>query len=78
MLVRERLDRFLVFASWLSKVPFLLLEVVHQASFDHDVIILDTMGKKPRNVKTNSRLLFRFEKCRAKDVDAKNIIEEAW
>lgn len=45
-LVRERLDRFLLSMSWLTTVPFLASFVVHQANSDHDLVVLDTLGRK--------------------------------
>lgn len=44
-LVKERLDRFLVSVNWLQKVPFLSLKVVCQVCFDHDVMVLNTLGR---------------------------------
>lgn len=62
-LVKERLDRYLVFANWIQKAPFLSTSVLRQASSNHDVIILDTIGRRPRNGSVDLRLSFRFEEC---------------
>lgn len=76
-LVKERLDCYLVFASWLRKVPFLSSTLLRQANFDHDVIILDTMGRRPRDGRVDSRVLFRFEECWAQYTDVKMVIKGA-
>lgn len=47
-LVKERLDSFLVSASWLRNVHFLSSNVLCQACLDHDVILLDSSSRKPR------------------------------
>lgn len=77
-MVKEHLDRFLVSTSWLCKVPFLSSEVVRRASSDHDAIILDTMGRKPKKTQTDLRLFFLFEECWARDTEAKNIVNDTW
>lgn len=76
-LVKGRIDRFLVSSSWLSEVPFLASEVVREAESDHDFIILDVEGRKPRGCCKDPRLQFHFEECWAKDKEAKKVIKEA-
>lgn len=51
VLIKERLKRFLVSSNWLQNVPFLASKVIHQAISDHDVIVLDTMGRRPKATK---------------------------
>lgn len=77
-LVHERLDRFFVSSSWLKNVSVLATDLIRQANSDHDVVVLDTMGRRPKGGTRDPRLLFRFEECWAKDVDAKRVIKDAW
>lgn len=76
-LVKECLDRFLVLANWLRKVPFLSTTVLRQASSDFDAILLDTVGRRSRDVRIDARLAFRYEDCGAQNVEAKLVIKEA-
>lgn len=62
-MVKERLDKFFVSSSWLHDLPFLASDVIHQASSDHDVVVLDTLGHILREWRRDSRLLFHFEAC---------------
>lgn len=77
-LVKERLDRFVASLGWLRLCPFLSSDVYRQAHFDHDVIILDTLGRKPKDMVRDLRLSFHFEACWAKDRGTKEIIMEVW
>ncbi|PPD76368.1 hypothetical protein GOBAR_DD26706 [Gossypium barbadense] len=56
--VKERLNRFLVSASWLGRVSFLSTQVLCQTSSDRDAILLDTLGRKPRDDMKDPRLSF--------------------
>ncbi|PPR87341.1 hypothetical protein GOBAR_AA33348 [Gossypium barbadense] len=58
--VKERLDRFVISASWVEKVPFTSTEVVRQSCSDHDAIFLDSRGHKPIDDVRNPRLFFKF------------------
>lgn len=62
-LVQDRVDRFFVSMSWLSKVPFLASYVIHQANSDHDLVVLDTLGRMPKEGRKDPRLHFRYEAC---------------
>lgn len=77
-LVKERLDRYLVSTSWIGKVPFLFTTVLRQASSNHDVIILEIMGRRLREGRVHPKLSFHFEECWAHDRDAKGVIKDAW
>ncbi|KAH1063836.1 hypothetical protein J1N35_028823 [Gossypium stocksii] len=65
-------------ANDVKRFPFLETKVIQQACFDHDAIILDTEGRKPRENIKGPRLCFKFENCWAKDKEAKMIIKAAW
>lgn len=77
-LVWERLDRFLVLTSWLSSVPFLASYIVCQANSDHNLVVLDTLGRMLKEERKDPKLYFQYENCWAKEEEAKRIIEEAW
>lgn len=62
-LVKERTYRFLVLTNWLGDAPFLLSNVMGQASSDHDVILLNTLGQKLREDLHDPRLSFIFKAC---------------
>lgn len=76
-MVKERFDRYLVSANWLRKVPPLATTILRQANSDHDLIILDTIGRKPRKGRVDPRLGFCFKECWTHDRDAKEIIKVA-
>lgn len=48
----------LSFYQLLNKVPFLASNVIRQAHSDHNLIILDMLGKHPKNEPRDSRLRF--------------------
>ncbi|MBA0626906.1 hypothetical protein Godav_004486, partial [Gossypium davidsonii] len=58
--LRDRLGRFLVFASWIGRVPFFSSSVLRQTCSDHDVV-LDTMGRKLREEMRDPRLSFGID-----------------
>ncbi|KAG8482208.1 hypothetical protein CXB51_026860 [Gossypium anomalum] len=76
--VKERLDRFFISDNNLECFPFMATKVIRQSASDHDAILLDTEGRKPKEHITDSRLKFRYDVCWAKDTEAKNIIKKAW
>ncbi|PPD70334.1 hypothetical protein GOBAR_DD32787 [Gossypium barbadense] len=47
-MIKERLDRFFTLVSVIENFPFMATYVVRQTNFDHDVIVLDTWGRKPK------------------------------
>ncbi|KAK8370228.1 hypothetical protein V6Z12_A01G163600 [Gossypium hirsutum] len=49
-----------------------------QTHSDHDAIIWDMWGSKPKEYPRDQRLCFRFEKCWAMDSEAKNLISSEW
>lgn len=75
-LVKERLDRFFVSTSWLDNNPFLASSVIKQANSDHDVVMLDTLGRVPKAGMKDPRLLFRYEACWSNDGDAKEVVKD--
>lgn len=38
-------------------------EVIRQANSDHDVNVLDTLGRKPMEEWRDPRLMFRYKEC---------------
>ncbi|KAA3461966.1 reverse transcriptase [Gossypium australe] len=72
-MVKERLDRYLISANAIDNFSF-----VETNMSDHDVIMLDTLGHKPRENFRAPRLLFKYDLCWAKEKDAKNVIKAAW
>ncbi|TYH19505.1 hypothetical protein ES288_A05G357100v1 [Gossypium darwinii] len=74
----ERIDMFISSVSVAEKFPFISTKVVRQTQSDHDAIILDLWGRKPKDYPNDKRLCFKFDVCWAGDVEAKNVIERAW
>ncbi|PPD79094.1 hypothetical protein GOBAR_DD23981 [Gossypium barbadense] len=72
------LDRFLSSVSLIEKFPFMASSVVRQTKSDHDAIILDMWGCKPKEFPKEPRLCFKFDGCWATDREAKSIISSAW
>lgn len=62
---------------WLRQHPFLSSNMLQQAHFNHDAILLDALGRKPMDSTKDLRLSFQFETCWAKDKEAKDVICEA-
>lgn len=62
-LVKEHLNCFLVSENWLRKVPFLSMIVLHQESSDHEVILLDIVGRRSKDWRIDARLAFHYEDC---------------
>ncbi|MBA0772299.1 hypothetical protein Gotri_007708 [Gossypium trilobum] len=77
-LVKRRLDRFVMSANAISNLPLIVTNVIRQDKSDHDAVMMDTMGRKPREDLKDPRLFFKFDACRAKDRVAKDIIKIAW
>ncbi|TYI30108.1 hypothetical protein ES332_A05G362000v1 [Gossypium tomentosum] len=77
-LIKQRIDRFISSGSVAEKFPFISTKVVRQTQSDHDAIILDLWGRKPKDYPNDKRLCFKFDVCWAGDVGAKNVIERAW
>ncbi|TYH09201.1 hypothetical protein ES288_A07G076600v1 [Gossypium darwinii] len=77
-MVKERLDRFVFSSTACNAFLYIDTNVISQTSPDHEVIMLDTLGKKPKEKKDNPRLFFRFEVCWARDEKAKKIIKDSW
>ncbi|KAK5835665.1 hypothetical protein PVK06_011359 [Gossypium arboreum] len=77
-LVKERIDRFLMSTNAINKFPFIATNIIRQANSDHEEVMLDTLGQKPKVDIKDPRLFFKFDVCWAKDSKAKNIIKRAW
>lgn len=58
-------------------VPFLASNFFHRANSNHDIIVLNTMGGRPKDNKRDTWLLFCYEAYWAKGCDAKGVIKEA-
>ncbi|KAK8260280.1 hypothetical protein V6Z12_D13G111600 [Gossypium hirsutum] len=69
---------FIGSTSWVEKMFFLSIEVVRQSCLDHDAILLDSVGRKPKDHFKDPRFLFKFEACWAKDRDTKKLIKRVW
>ncbi|PPS10987.1 hypothetical protein GOBAR_AA09658 [Gossypium barbadense] len=76
--VRERLDHFLMSANDVNNFPFLETRVIRQSNSDHDVIFLDTEGRRPRDSLRNPKICFKYDVCWPRNEEAKKIIKEAW
>ncbi|KAG8491842.1 hypothetical protein CXB51_015103 [Gossypium anomalum] len=66
-LVKERLDRLVISSNSASIFPFIDAVVIRQTKSDHDTVLLDTLGKKPKEKRRDPRLAFRYNVCWAKD-----------
>ncbi|PPD86334.1 hypothetical protein GOBAR_DD16728 [Gossypium barbadense] len=64
--------------SYLSNHIYSITNVIKQTKSDHDVIMLDTLGTKPKEKQKDPRLFFKFDACWAKDKRAKEIIKNVW
>ncbi|TYJ27776.1 hypothetical protein E1A91_A07G212200v1, partial [Gossypium mustelinum] len=76
-LVKERLDRFVISDEFMEKMSFLTSQIVRQSRFDHEAILLDMYGSKPRDKRVDHRAWFRYN-CWAQEQEAKDIIKRAW
>ncbi|XP_016667359.1 uncharacterized protein [Gossypium hirsutum] len=76
--IKERLDRFVTTVSMIEKYPFMTSKVVRQTQPDHDAIIWDMWGSKPKEYPRDQKLCFRFEECWATNSKAKSIISSKW
>ncbi|PPR92754.1 hypothetical protein GOBAR_AA27921 [Gossypium barbadense] len=74
-LVKERLDRFAISEVAMEKMPFLLANIVRQSKPDHEVILMDTNGSKPKDKGVDHRVWFRYDPCWGKEDEAKDIIK---
>ncbi|KAK8356489.1 hypothetical protein V6Z12_A05G357100 [Gossypium hirsutum] len=77
-LVKERIDRFLSSVSLVENFPFIATKMVRQSQSDHDEILLDLWGRRPKDHPNDHRLSFKFDVCWADDREAKKIIGSAW
>ncbi|KAL1059888.1 hypothetical protein V6Z11_1Z145000 [Gossypium hirsutum] len=77
-LIKKRLDRFISSVLVIESFPFIATKVVRQTQSDHDAIILDLWGRKPKECPKDNRLSFKFDVWWAGDVEAKDVIDRAW
>ncbi|KAA3485063.1 reverse transcriptase [Gossypium australe] len=77
-LVKERLDRFLVSEDVVEKMLFMETKVVRQSKSDHDAILMNTEGNKPRERGTYQKQCFRYDMCWAKEKEVIDIINRIW
>ncbi|PPS05599.1 hypothetical protein GOBAR_AA15052 [Gossypium barbadense] len=61
-LVNERLDRFLISKDMVEKMPFLTTKVVRQSKFDHEAIIMNTIGSKLGKKYSDPKACFKYDK----------------
>lgn len=59
-LVKEHLDLFVMSSNAACIFPFIDANVIRQTESDHKAMLLDTMGKKPKEKQRNPRLSFRL------------------
>ncbi|MFQ6629178.1 hypothetical protein Gotur_008176 [Gossypium turneri] len=62
----------------IENFPYMATSVVRQTKFDHDAILLDMWGHKPKDQLKDPRLCFKYDECWAKDREAKEITNNAW
>ncbi|KAK5833747.1 hypothetical protein PVK06_017601 [Gossypium arboreum] len=74
-LVKKRLDRFVMAANTFSVFPFIEANVIRHTKSDHDVVLLDTLVRKPKEKQKDPRLSFKFNACWANDKRANEIIK---
>ncbi|KAK5802560.1 hypothetical protein PVK06_030162 [Gossypium arboreum] len=77
-LVKERLDRFVVLDVFMEQLPFLTSYIIRQSKSDHEAIMMDTNGSKPKEKRANNRFWFRYDTCWAEEQDLKDIITSIW
>ncbi|KAG4148582.1 hypothetical protein ERO13_D05G293550v2, partial [Gossypium hirsutum] len=77
-LIKERLDRFFVSNAFIGNLPFLTSNIVRQSKSDHEAILLDLFGCKPKENCNDPRVRFRYDICWAKEQEARDIVSKAW
>ncbi|MBA0696892.1 hypothetical protein Goari_003412, partial [Gossypium aridum] len=77
-LIKERLNRFFVSNAFIRTLPFLTSNIVRQSKSDHEAILLDLFGCKPKEKCNNPRVCFRYDICWAKEQEARDIVSKAW
>ncbi|KAB2025296.1 hypothetical protein ES319_D06G140800v1, partial [Gossypium barbadense] len=76
-LVKERLDRFLMYANAINKFPFIAINIIRQANSDRDAVMLGTIGRKPKADIKDLKLFFKFDVCWSRDTEGKDIIKKS-
>lgn len=71
--IQERLDRVVANGDWRLKFPRATLKDLPHTSFDHAMILLDTLGEQ--NVGPHQ---FRFESFWTRNPDSVNVVKSAW
>ncbi|PPD67367.1 hypothetical protein GOBAR_DD35745 [Gossypium barbadense] len=77
-LVKERLDRFVISDVIMEKMPFLASYVVRQSKSDHEAILMDLFGNKSQDKGNDPKIFFRYNRCWAKEREARDIISGIW
>lgn len=77
-MIRETLDRFLASVSMIENFPFMATRVLRQTKSDHNAILMELQGHKPKDHSKDPRLCFKFDDCWANDREAKNVVSNAW
>ncbi|MBA0587244.1 hypothetical protein Gorai_000376 [Gossypium raimondii] len=70
-MVKERLNCFMISASDITNFPFIETKVIHQSNSDHDAIVLDTIGCKPREGSRDLRFRFKYDNGGTADIMGK-------
>ncbi|KAA3470679.1 reverse transcriptase [Gossypium australe] len=76
--IKERLDCFLVSDDIVNNMPFIKTTVVRQSKSDHDAILMDTVGSKPREQGGDPKHWFRYDTCWSKEKEAEEIVSSIW
>ncbi|KAK8328760.1 hypothetical protein V6Z11_A11G272000 [Gossypium hirsutum] len=77
-LVKERLDRFVASENMLEKLPFLASYIGCQSKSDHEAIMLDKDGSKPKKERSGHRVWFQYDTCWADEQELKDILTSIW
>ncbi|XP_012435427.1 uncharacterized protein LOC105762053 [Gossypium raimondii] len=77
-LVKERLDRFVISNVIMERMPLLASYVVRQSKSDHEAILMGLHGSRPKVKGNDPRVCFRYDRCWAKEREARDIISNIW
>ncbi|PPD79155.1 hypothetical protein GOBAR_DD23915 [Gossypium barbadense] len=77
-LIKERLDRFVISDDIMERMPFLASFVVRQSKSDHEAILIDLYGSQPKQQGYDPKVWFRYDRCWAKEREARDIISNIW
>ncbi|PPD97602.1 hypothetical protein GOBAR_DD05374 [Gossypium barbadense] len=77
-LIKERLDRFVISDDIMERMSFLASFVVRQSKSDHEAILMDLYGSQPKQQGYDPKVWFRYDRCWAKEREARDIISNIW